>query len=120
MDGSNEYDQYSTTETKTNKVWIDGKPIYRKVFPINITSGVGGILVVNFRGTHNLSTLIDLHTICVGNNNAVDITNYYNNANDMFRIFLDESGNFYFVRGSNYPSLPVTGYLIAEYTKTTN
>ena len=23
---------YSSTETKTNKVWIDGKPIYRKVF----------------------------------------------------------------------------------------
>lgn len=29
-DGSLEY--YSTTETKTNKVWIDGKPIYRRVF----------------------------------------------------------------------------------------
>lgn len=25
-------DIYSTTETKTNKVWVDGKPIYRKVF----------------------------------------------------------------------------------------
>ena len=25
-------DVYSTTETKTNKVWIDGKPIYRRVF----------------------------------------------------------------------------------------
>lgn len=27
----NQPDIYSTTETKTNKVWIDGKPIYRKV-----------------------------------------------------------------------------------------
>ena len=27
--GTPEY--YSTTETKTNKVWVDGKPIYRKV-----------------------------------------------------------------------------------------
>ena len=25
-------DTYSTSEVKTNKVWIDGKPIYRKVF----------------------------------------------------------------------------------------
>lgn len=24
-------DEYSTSETLTNKVWIDGKPIYRKV-----------------------------------------------------------------------------------------
>lgn len=30
-------DIYSTTETKTNKVWIDGKPVYRKVLVINQT-----------------------------------------------------------------------------------
>ena len=28
-------DVYSTEEVKTNKVWIDGKPIYRKVFILN-------------------------------------------------------------------------------------
>ena len=42
-DGTPEY--YSTTETKTNKVWIDGKPIYRKVvdfgvLPNNTTKSV--------------------------------------------------------------------------------
>ena len=31
--GTPEY--YSTTETKTNKVWIDGKPIYRKVLVLD-------------------------------------------------------------------------------------
>lgn len=30
-DGYNEVDIYSTSEVKTNKVWIDGKPIYRVV-----------------------------------------------------------------------------------------
>ena len=30
-------DVYSTTEVKTNKVWIDGKPIYRKVYLVTIT-----------------------------------------------------------------------------------
>lgn len=30
LDGSQ--DVYSTSEVKTNKVWIDGKPVYRKVF----------------------------------------------------------------------------------------
>lgn len=29
---------YSTSETKTNKIWIDGKPIYRKVFNFKTTS----------------------------------------------------------------------------------
>ena len=33
-------DVYSTDEVKTNKVWIDGKPIYRKVwYWQNVTSG---------------------------------------------------------------------------------
>lgn len=29
------FEYYSTTETKTNKIWIDGKPIYRKVLVVN-------------------------------------------------------------------------------------
>ena len=32
MNGWNDTDEYSTSEVKTNKVWIDGKPIYRKTF----------------------------------------------------------------------------------------
>lgn len=35
--GANGKDIYSTTETKTNKVWIDGKKIYRKVVEKNIS-----------------------------------------------------------------------------------
>ena len=30
--GWNDTDEYSTNEVKTNKIWIDGKPIYRKCF----------------------------------------------------------------------------------------
>ena len=30
--GGNYIDTYSTSEVKTNKVWIDGKPIYRRVY----------------------------------------------------------------------------------------
>ena len=34
-DESANVDLYSTSEVKTNKVWIDGKPIYRRVVEIN-------------------------------------------------------------------------------------
>ena len=34
---SNLPDIYSTSEVKTNKVWTDGKPIYRKVRAITFT-----------------------------------------------------------------------------------
>lgn len=42
---------YSTSEVKTNKVWIDGKPIYRKV----IDMGTLGNMNTETRINHNLS-----------------------------------------------------------------
>ena len=41
---------YSTDEVKTNKVWIDGKPIYRKVLNLNLTSSPSSV-------SENLSNL---------------------------------------------------------------
>ena len=51
-------DTYSTTETKTNKVWIDGKPIYRKVIRYTgiITNGNTAI-IGSVTGVENLITL---------------------------------------------------------------
>lgn len=40
--GWNDTDEYSTNEVKTNKVWIDGKPIYRRTFEVyknNVLNG---------------------------------------------------------------------------------
>lgn len=45
----NNPDSYSTSEVKTNKVWIDEKPIYRKVFTGNIASSIEhGLTNVSF------------------------------------------------------------------------
>lgn len=38
--GGNYTDTYSTSEVKTNKVWIDGKPIYRKVVSLPTAKSV--------------------------------------------------------------------------------
>lgn len=43
--GWNDTDEYSTSEVKTNKVWIDGKPIYRKCF--ELTSPSNGTVLVS-------------------------------------------------------------------------
>lgn len=45
-------DAYSTTEVKTNKVWIDGKPIYRKVIDIGSLPNTTGKSV-----NHGISSL---------------------------------------------------------------
>ena len=45
-------DVYSTDEVKTNKVWIDGKPIYRKTYTGNLSEGTRqhGLTNVTFVG----------------------------------------------------------------------
>lgn len=40
-------DTYSTNETLTNKVWADGKPIYRKVVILTCPSTIGSIAYTN-------------------------------------------------------------------------
>lgn len=41
-DGKSNIEIYSTTETKTNKVWIDGKPIYRRTFEVYKNNALNG------------------------------------------------------------------------------
>lgn len=40
-------DVYSTTETKTNKIWIDNKPIYRKVVSLPATKRLNDVSYIN-------------------------------------------------------------------------
>lgn len=57
-----EKDIYSTEEVKTNKVWIDGKPIYRKVI-----KGVGTSLGLSWNGSVSSGTVpisADIDTVC--------------------------------------------------------
>lgn len=51
-----ESEEYLTTETKTNKTWIDGKPIYRKVVTTS-TLANNGSMVIN-HGISNLDTMV--------------------------------------------------------------
>ena len=67
-------DVYSTNEIKTNKVWIDGKPIYRKVLDCGTVASAKNIL-------HNIQNI--------------------SYVTDILCIAKDPNGNF-FVNGSAY------------------
>ena len=65
-------DVYSTKEVKTNKVWIDGKPIYRKVIKdINVASnmsetistGLSNVNVINIYGEYHTTDYGVVQTI---------------------------------------------------------
>ena len=99
-------DNYSTSEVKTSKTWIDGKPIYRKVFQLNT-------IVTNAWTTFDDDTTHILINVCgrIGQYfipfSQVDASTYWFVVNN--RTYKCGAGM------ANY-----TGYIIAEYTKTTD
>lgn len=99
----NQQTNYSTEETVIGK-WIDGKPIYRKVFPINFnyTDSIRNVA----KDIYNVSHVIH----CYG----VD----YNNVNGCL-YFRGWSKNGYLQAMSEYHSGSCT-QVIFEYTKTTD
>ena len=108
---------YSTTETVIGK-WVDGKPVYQKVFPI---MGYGSKTVTT--GISNLDTLIQLSALCTDGGTG---------SNAPYKLVLSTTGT-----GGRYMGLHVNGssydcyvqyeansiyttYGIAQYTKTTD
>jgi hypothetical protein len=50
---------YSTSEQATGETWIDGKPIYRRVFTGTITAAVNELVTTNLiDGTANIKMLV--------------------------------------------------------------
>ena len=117
------YDVYSTNEVKTNKVWINGKPIYRK------TINCGQLLKNDTAKTiaHNISN-IDLITnreafgyITTGNKMTFNIpfggntTNMFSGAYASARV--DNTNIYLSVHGD---LTAYSAYVTLEYTKTSD
>lgn len=113
-----ESEVYSTSEVKTNKVWIDGKPIYRKVIKYTsaLSSGNNSI-------PHGISDLGELVSVSGYTKYS---TSYYamgafENANNFINISIVSSINITVSVGTSWSSSFTNGCtLIIEYTKTTN
>lgn len=112
---------YSTSEVKTNKIWINGKPIYRKVVAVSAPTYSSGTYALS-EIPHNISKVDNIwiaggywlesseyrYEISAGsitsgakirpsvNKTQIQIYNSWSNANGW------------------------TGYMILEYTKTTD
>lgn len=113
-------DAYSTSETKTNKVWVDGSVIYRKTIDCgtlpNATSKTINTGITNYD-----------HLVAVyGGASSVDKTST-NGSCPLPRINGDNA-DIYVVTTNNLESVVITaqtnreylhGYVTLEYTKTT-
>ena len=107
---------YSTEETATGGFWIDGKPIYRKIFSGTLSSGTSWTIQSSLKSTIGADYITEMRAIANANNGTVS-NNYYSSNTDYLRVLVDGSGNLVLARGSSYPALPFTYSIIVEYTK---
>lgn len=108
---------YSQFEVNTGKIWMDNKPIYRKVIENNFTtSGTEIRHTLSSIGLDNIETIVELNSFSQGNPMEQD---YYSSSTDQLRTLINENGLSVIV-GSSYPVRPCTVYTIIEYTKTTD
>lgn len=109
-------ESYSTTEVKTNKTWIDGKPIYRKV--INIGEFSATDMSIN-TGITNISEVVSFNGSFKRKDRA---TPYFYSIDNVFmnewRINYN-TGVVTMSLNNQYVTMAY-GYLILEYTKTTD
>lgn len=112
-------DIYSTSETKTNKIWINNKPIYRKIID------VGNLPNNDYKAiNHNIENIDELVNVSAI---AVSSGGYYFNI-----PFVGTPGLFSSTRigiransvniqiASTTDASTYTAYAILEYTKTTD
>lgn len=112
--GWEEISEYSTTEINTGKVWIDSKPIYRKVITGNYND--------NATILSNISTLINISGTGDCGTGVTRLLPYYEIYNNQpFICTLNkQSNNITFVSKLEGTSHIGSLNIVVEYTKTTD
>lgn len=100
-------DIYSTKEVKTNKIWFDGKPIYRKSFQFTTANNTSWNLIEN----NNYDYVTDINGEVFANEHYIGITKHIN----FYRL----NGNLYYQNQTTFSQGKQITFWI-EYTKTTD
>ena len=108
---------YSTSEVKTNKIWIDNKPIYRIVYHINSVSEGNNY----FGDTTGIEEYINAYGVLHRSNGNHYFISSYQTTNAFVAIGMDNNtyNQFNLVLGSGISNI-TDAYVIVEYTKTTS
>lgn len=108
---------YSTTEVKTNKIWVDGKLIYRKAIPITMQSSAEQ---KNYDiGISDLNSICNFYGIIYNQTNSTRPLPFID-ANDItnnIRMDIQNGTTLIITTGVGWSGY--TGYVVIEYTKTT-
>lgn len=112
----NNKDNYSTDEVETNKVWIDNKPIYRKVLSGTLPTGSGDN-AFTITGGEIIST-----------NGFVksqyglwfNINSYFSEAGYVTSCRLNSARDTLTLKCGNFYNTSSQYFIVVEYTKTTD
>lgn len=112
---------YSTAETDTGSIWVDGKPIYRKV--ITGTSNAQSWTVD--LGVSNVDLFINVDARVLRDGSYTQNSNvgsYYYASTDYFNWYMSTpaTNTLAFRCGSDWPKRPLDYAVIVEYTKITD
>jgi hypothetical protein len=108
---------YSTDEVKTNKVWIDGKPIYRKVATQTITTPEGFCPIDDF-DTSLVDFVISIYGSIKQPSGNITPISFYNKANDGAYVYMSKEAKRFLLFAREIGVGDVI--LVVEYTKTTD
>lgn len=117
-----EEEKYSTDEVRTNKIWIDGKPIYRKIYQINATSGTQSIIDISSLNV-DLCWVNTSHSFLkTSTSNPEFKTLNYFEATQGYYIYakIDSAPYKIIVNYTDSPYYHGTVYIEINYTKTTD
>jgi len=114
-------DIYSTTETKTNKVWTNGKPIYRKTFEFfNVNIKITDYNWTKHLNLSNISyiTVDETHSyfVTTGQRYPINYSQPQYNSSASYRLNVTNSDvDFIFYKTNNFGVSDIV--LTVEYTK---
>lgn len=111
---------YSTTEQVVG-TWIDGKPVYEKVIAVSLTS-TGN---TDIAGVSNMAHVVSIIGSVKRNDGVIKTLPYANTSVSQLNLLaltdILADGTLRFRVGDDYNSLlPLTGYVVIQYTKTTD
>ena len=109
-------DEYSLDEVKTNKVWIDGKPIYRKVLDVGSLPNATRKYITYDVNVDNPFFLNGTAKNSSGNKLGMPSANAVNLANSVACGWDTANNRVWIETGNDLTAF--SGYLILEYTKT--
>lgn len=110
---------YSTNEVKTNKIWINGKPIYRKIITGTKSSGWTDISLSNINYDTIYINGAETYFTYINSSTKFSKNTFYFSPTD-FLVAQIQTNNKKINIGAGTDLSNINYYIVLEYTKTTD